>query len=102
MADAAVGDMPRAVAAAMSTASALGLAVDDAVVVHASNRLAIRLLPCDVLARVAPAGHDAARFEIDIATRLAQTDCPVAAPDPRVAPRAYEADGFVITLWTYY
>ena len=46
-------EVPRAVAAGMSTASALGLRVDDAVVVHDSNRIAVRLLPCDVLARVA-------------------------------------------------
>ena len=37
----------------MSTASALDLTVDDAIVLHDSNKLAVRLLPCDVLARVA-------------------------------------------------
>lgn len=39
----------RALAAAMSTASALGLAVDDAIVLHDSNKLTVRLLPCDVV-----------------------------------------------------
>ena len=34
--------------------------------------------------------------------RLAGTDTPVAALDPRVAPRVHELDGFAITLWTYY
>ena len=43
----------RAVAAAMATASALDLAVDDAVVLSDSNRLVVRLTPCDVVARVA-------------------------------------------------
>src|SRR5947209_2620987 len=43
-----------AVAAAMSTASALDLAVDDAVILNASNRLVVRLTPCDVVARVTP------------------------------------------------
>jgi len=38
----AVTDVPRAVAAATATASALGLTVDRAVVLHASNRLAVR------------------------------------------------------------
>src|SRR5260370_28520613 len=46
-----------AVLAAMSSASALGLRVEDAMVLHASNRLAGRLLPCNVLARVADVLH---------------------------------------------
>ncbi|KUL43644.1 phosphotransferase enzyme family protein [Streptomyces regalis] len=95
-------EVPRAVAAAMSTASSLGLTVDDAIVLHDSNKLTLRLLPCDVLARVAPAAHQVAQFEIELAQRLAESGCPVAALEPRVEPRAYERDGFVVTLWTYY
>jgi hypothetical protein len=92
-----------AVAAAVSTASALDLSVDDAVVLHDSNRLALRLRPCDVLARVARReGQGGAEFEIDVARRLAETDSPVASLDPRVEPRVYVRDGFVVTLWTYY
>lgn len=90
-------------AAARSSASALGLKVDDAVVLHVSNRLAVRLLPCDVLARVAyVACRASAEFEIAVARRLAETDSPVATLEPRVAPLAYARDGFAITLWTYY
>src|SRR2546430_246037 len=92
----------RALAAAMSTASALDLTVDDAIVLHDSNRLAVRLLPCDVLARVAPTEHQAAQFEVELAQPLAETKSPVAALEPRVEPRVYERDGFVVTLWTYY
>ena len=95
-------EIPRAVAAATSAASALGLRVDEAQVLHASNRLAVRLLPSDVLARVALPTHEAAAFEVDLAARLAATGSPVALLDPRVAPRVYERDGFTITLWTYY
>jgi aminoglycoside phosphotransferase (APT) family kinase protein len=102
MAEAVVRDLPRAVAAATSAASGLGLSADEAIVLHASNRLALRLLPSDVLARVASAAHEAAQLEVDLALRLARTDTPVAALDPRVPPRVYERDGFVITLWTYY
>ncbi len=91
-----------ALAAAMSTASALDLTVDDAIVLHDSNKLAARLLPCDVLARIAPTAHQVAQFEIEIAQRLAETESPVAALEPRVEPRVYERDGFVVTLWTYY
>jgi hypothetical protein len=94
--------VPRAVTAAMSIASSLDLIVDDAIVLHDSNKLTLRLLPCDVLARVAPAAHQIAEFEVDLARRLAESGCPVAALEPRVEPRAYERDGFVVTLWTYY
>jgi Ser/Thr protein kinase RdoA (MazF antagonist) len=87
----------------MSTASAHGLQVDDAVVLHNSNRLAVRLLPCDVLARIAPMAHRAgAEFEVEVAQRLAETDSPVAELEPRAEPRVYVRDGFVVTLWTYY
>jgi hypothetical protein len=95
-------DVRRAVAAAMSTASALDLDVDDAVVLHNSNKLAVRLLPCDVFARIARGGREVARFEVELAQRLAEEGSPVAALEPRVAPRPYDRDGFVITLWTYY
>ena len=95
-------DVRRAVAASVATAAALDLTVDDAVVLHDSNRLALRLLPCDVLARVAPVTHQAAQFEIDLAQRLTASESPVGALEPRVEPRVHERDGFVITLWTYY
>lgn len=96
-------EVPRAVAAAMSIASSLDLTVEDAIVVHNSNKLTLRLLPCDVLARVAPVtairSHN---FEVELAQRLADSGCPVAALEPRVEPHVYERDGFVVTLWTYY
>ena len=95
-------EIQRALAAAMSSASAAGLAVDDAIVLHNSNKLTVRLLPCDVAARVAPVAHQVAWFEIGLARRLAESGSPVAVPDPRAEPRVYERDGFVVTLWTYY
>jgi len=95
-------EVPRAVAAAMSTASSLDLTVDDAIVLQDSNKLTLRLLPCDVLARVAPGAHQVSQFEVELAQRLAESGCPVAALEPRVDPRVYERDGFVVTLWTYY
>ncbi|MEV0150505.1 MULTISPECIES: aminoglycoside phosphotransferase family protein [unclassified Nonomuraea] len=95
-------EVARAVAAAMSTAASLGLTVDDAIVLHDSNKLTLRLLPCDVLARVAPEAHQVARFEVQLAQRLAESGCPVAVLEPRVEPRVHERDGFVVTLWTYY
>jgi hypothetical protein len=87
----------------MLTASALDLRVDDAVVLQDSNRLAVRLLPCDILARVAPVAHQAGTaFEVEVARRLADTDAPVAELEPRVEPRVYFREGFAVTLWTYY
>jgi hypothetical protein len=95
-------EISRAVAAARSIASALGLTVDDAVVLNNSNKLAVRLLPCDVLARVAPLSQHVAQLEVDLAQHLAETGSPAATLEPRVEPRVYERDGFVVTLWTYY
>jgi hypothetical protein len=90
------------VAAAVSTVAGLGLRVEHVGVLQDSNKLTLRLLPCDVLARVAPAAEQVARFEIELAQRLAEAGSPVAALEPRVEPRGYERDGFVVTLWTYY
>ena len=92
----------RAMAAAMSIASSLDLAVNDMIVLHDSNKLSLRLLPCDVLARVAPVADQVSQFEVELAQRLAGSGCPVAALEPRVDPRVYQRDGFVVTLWTYY
>jgi aminoglycoside phosphotransferase (APT) family kinase protein len=95
-------EFPRALAAARSTASALGLTVEDTIVLHDSNKLTVRLLPCDVLARVAPVTHHVAQFEIELAQQLAESESPVAALEPRVRARVYERDDFEVTLWTYY
>jgi aminoglycoside phosphotransferase (APT) family kinase protein len=95
-------EVSRAVDAAKSLASALGLRADDAMVLHNSNKLAVRLAPCEVFARVAPLAHQDLRFEVELAQRLAEIESPVAALEPRVEPRVYERDGFAVTLWTYY
>lgn len=92
----------RATAAAVSTASSSGLDVDESIVLHDSNKLTLRLRPCDVVARIAPTAQQAADFEVDLAQRLVAAKCPVARLDPRIGSRAYERDGFVMTFWTYY
>ena len=96
------GLVSRAIAAATSLAGATDLQVDESVLIHDSNKLALRLLPCDVLARVAVAGQEVAELEVELAQRLAATASPVAALEPRIDPRVYEADGFAVTFWTYY
>ena len=96
-------EVPRAVAAGTAAAVSCGLRVDDATVLHDSNRIAVHLRPCDVLARVAPRPRrHGAVFEVEIAGRLAGTDAPMATLDPRVEPRVYDHDDFAVTLWTYY
>jgi Ser/Thr protein kinase RdoA (MazF antagonist) len=93
---------PRAIGAAAATASDLGLDVERAVVLQASNRSTLRLLPADVVARVALTSHGAMQLEVDLAQRLAHGDSRVATLDPRVPARVHQRDGFAITLWSYY
>jgi Phosphotransferase enzyme family len=95
-------DLKRAIAAATSVAASLDLPADDAIVLHNSNKLALRLTPSDVFARVAPVGQEVAQFEVELAQRLAEVGSPVCPLEPRVEPRVYTRDGFTVTLWTYY
>ena len=89
-------------AAATSVATALDLDVKDAVVLNSSNRLVVRLLPCDTVARVSPAGWFSAMREVEVVRRLAEeTDAPVVRLDPRVEPRIVVRDGFEIAMWTH-
>jgi hypothetical protein len=95
-------DLTRAISAAISVAASLDLPTDDAIVLHNSNRVALRLTPCDVLAHVATVQHEAAQLEVDLTQQFAQVGCPVGALAPGVDPRVYARDGFQVTLWTYY
>lgn len=95
-------DVMRAIKAAMSIAASLGLPVDDAIVISNSNKLTLRLTPCDVFARVAHVGQEVASLEVELAQRLTEVGCPVAALAHDVDPRVYRRDGFAVTLWTYY
>src|SRR3954452_12106924 len=80
-----------AVAACRAVAAVCGLRVDDALVLNDSNRLAVHLQPCEVLARVAPrARQNGPEFEVEVARLLAGTDAPLATLDARVEPRVYE------------
>ncbi|MFB9238260.1 phosphotransferase family protein [Plantactinospora siamensis] len=83
----------------MSSAARLGLAADAATVLHNSNALTLRLLPCDVLARVAAAAHQCAQLEVEVARRLAAVGSPVAALE---SPEVFVRGDHVVTLWAYY
>ena len=95
-------DLARAIDAAISIAVALDLPADGATVLHNSNKLALRLTPCDVSARVAHTGQEVAQFEVELAQQLAEVGCPAGTLEPRVDPLVYRDDGFAVTLWTYY
>ncbi len=96
-------ELARAVDAARSTVSELDLAVDDAIVLQNSNRLMLRLTPCDVVVRIAPlALRTSAEFEVQLAQQLAEAESPVALLDPRFEPRVHVRDGFAMNMWTYY
>jgi aminoglycoside phosphotransferase (APT) family kinase protein len=97
-----MSDVTRAIAAATSVAASLGLPASDAVVLHNSNKLALRLMPCDVLARVAHVGQEVAQLEVELAQRLTEVGCPVCPLEPRVDPLVRTRDGFAVTLWVYY
>ncbi|HET9731570.1 MAG TPA: aminoglycoside phosphotransferase family protein [Acidimicrobiales bacterium] len=94
--------------AAMATASALGLTVGGAVVLNDSNRLVVRLVPCDVVARVVPLGYRVfaaavgADRELEVLRHLADAGAPAAALESRVEPRVFVRDGFEIELLCYY
>ncbi|MFI5806135.1 phosphotransferase [Streptomyces sp. NPDC051561] len=96
-------ELRRAVEAGRATAAELGLQVDEVAVVHNSDRVALRLSPCEVLARVAPLEHLAeTQFEVEVARRLVDAGAPVAELEPRVDPGAHVRGGFAVSLWTYY
>jgi len=98
-------EVSRALTATTSVASELGLRVEDAIVIQNANRLAVRLVPCDVLARVAATvgrNQEVAAFELEVARRFEEADSPVAVLEPRVEPLVYVRDGFAITYWKYY
>lgn len=103
-------DLTRATAASLSIVTALGLPATDAVVLRDSNMATLRLLPSDVVARVAHAGgggdggrsgRDVAAFEVELAEQLRSAGAPVAGLDRRTPAQVHEADGFAVTLWTH-
>ena len=98
-------EVPRAVAAAMSIASSLGLTADDAIVLQDSNKLTLRLLPCDVLARVAHVEQQVAQPELDLLSVLPpDLGSPVAALEPQKgwSHASTSVMFYAVTLWTYY
>ena len=86
----------------MEVVRSLGLEADEIVDLQDSNRLTVRVLPCDLVARIGPADHAGAQVEVDRVLRLAEAEAPVGRLDPRTPPQVHVRDGFEITLWTHY
>ena len=95
-------EVRRAVAAALSTASSLDLTVDDAIVLSNSNKLTLRLLPCDAFGAGCTLGASGRTVRGRSCSTAREIRVSCGCLEPRVDPRVYERDGFVITLWTYY
>ena len=95
-------DLARAINAATSIASALDLTATTRS--FFTTRTSSRCGCCR--ATSLPESHMSGRrshsSRSSLAQRLAETESPVAALEPRVEPRVYERDGFAVTLWTYY
>lgn len=62
----------RAAETSMAIVLGLDLPVSDAIVLHDSNKLAFRLVPCDIVARVAHIGREVAALEVELAQRLGE------------------------------
>lgn len=93
----------RAVAAAISVAVEFDMVPDDAVVLSNSNRLVVRLVPCDVVARVSPQGWFSAAREVEIARHLAdEAEVTIAGLHPSFEPIIHVCDGFDISMWRYF
>ncbi len=92
-------ELGRAITATRSVVTSLGLAADEVLVLSNSNKVILRVLPSDLVARVAPAGQMNGWFELELAGRLVTAGSPVVPPEPRTVPRVHRQDDFVLTLW---
>src|SRR5699024_5161352 len=84
---------------ALALLAELDLAAEEAAVLHASDTLTLRVLPADVVARLAPrdrAGDLA--VELERAEALQAVGAPVGPPDPRLAPTVRVCDEHASTL----
>ncbi|MFB6726198.1 phosphotransferase [Kribbella sp. NPDC056345] len=87
-------DVEPAVAVAKAITSA-----DDAIVLNASNKVIVRLLPNDVVARVALADEHGFERELELSRRLSEAGYPVVPP---ADPKVHEQEGISVSFWPYY
>ncbi len=81
--------------------AAQGVVAGDTVVLHDSNKLTLRVLPLDLVARVAHTGREVASLEVEVARRLVGAGAPVAPLPAEVDAGPHLVDGFTVTFWTH-
>ncbi|MGQ7295578.1 aminoglycoside phosphotransferase family protein [Quadrisphaera sp. KR29] len=103
------GRSARAAGSASAVAASFGLEVDRVAVLSESTAVLLRLLPCDVVARVRPAAGAAsveaalrtAVLEVEVARQLERLGAPVVPLDHRVPAAPHLRGSCVTTFWAY-
>jgi Phosphotransferase enzyme family len=96
-----------AVAAAVAAARALGLRVDDPVVLRDRLNVLVWLKPAPVVARVAGTiaavrpGDEWLLREVAVAGALAGAGAPIVAPSGELPPGPHLRDGRLVSFWTH-
>ena len=90
----------------MGVAAALGVHVEQAVVLEDWNNTIVRLDPASIVAKVGTSHFRDARLEslereLAVVEHLAARGAPVVPPARQVPPGPHRRDGFTVTLWQY-
>src|SRR5260370_36437208 len=94
-------EMVEALDAVKSCARELGLDVEDAIVLRATNNTVAWLAPLPPVAKIAAGHHGRLAAEIEVARLLAAAGAPVVPPADGITARGYRAGRFEMTLWRY-
>jgi len=94
-------EMVEALDAVKSCARELGLDVEDAIVLRATNNTVAWLAPLPVVAKIAAGHHGRLAAEIEVARLLAAAGAPVVPPADGITARVYRAGRFEMTFWRY-
>jgi hypothetical protein len=95
----------RATQAALQVARLIGIGPIEAIILHHSQHISIRLFPSDVVARVLLAGRREAegqlRRELTVARHLVENAAPIVGPVTELPAGPYFHSGFGMTLWRF-
>ncbi|GAB3928773.1 aminoglycoside phosphotransferase [Kribbella albertanoniae] len=75
------------------------VSAEDAIVLNASNKVIVRLLPQEVVARVALADEHGFERELELSRRLSEAGYPVVPPADLTV---HEQDGISVSFWPYH
>lgn len=98
--------MKDAVEAAVAVGRALGLSVDEPVLLRDVTNVLVHLAPSPVVARVPVTfarlrGRAWVEKELELVSGLQAAGLPVAGPTRDAPPGPHERDGFLVTLWDF-